>query len=581
MYYICAVLELKCFDSFVHSALRAKIDMIFNLSIGLVTGVLIFYLCGLFLIHDLDVVMWIILFGSYYAIMRFSVKQCEEHESIKFIFDHSIIPNDITRQIFSAILWQHKFNHNLSSSYWNLPSNHSPLPAKDFSDIYQTYHESIQKKTSYNFANLMIDGIHSFFLSIFICCFITMYPESDIASNIIMLYPFLILYIADFAMKSFNYISLIIPQFHWKSFIFLWLCVITDYFRLLLSISWSSHNQLFNLWQYELSGTAALVIFVVACLSITHSIDTLMFSCENKVLFLPKLITYIPCLFVIHSFYTLIFAELFAFTWIGIIVYQVIIIKFDKFYMKTESEILNDIISFLNDGSKTKQDVMYRVLAINKHLGFDHKLTQWIDKVVQKQADISYGDIKNNSTNSNGTRYSDHISYKSLYYKLKEHYPIDFKKFTVHGSIMNIFFIYTIVIILVPCYVLSRIFAIIYPLFIVGFSVKMIWFDVNCDVGDVDITVFSSILLKVYMAILVMLVVMIGYICTTYHKLWHVGVGYKLDEIANIKMKEIKRHYQCMTRYKAAYEVVFAKYGPDVGSVIMECLNDSFLSHLR
>ena len=47
-----------------------------------------------------------------------------------------------------------------------------------------------------------------------------------------------------------------------------------------------------------------------------------------------------------------------------------------------------------------------------------------------------------------------------------------------------------------------------------------------------------------------------------------------------MKMDEIEKVYESMKCYKFSHKIVLEKFGPDIGSVIMDCLNDLFVSHL-
>lgn len=481
---------------------------------------------------------------------------------IKLMLKHCIVPRVYGMKLLSRLLWQSEdYMQSLRDLGYYSAEYIEPSAVGVVTQFFYNNHP--------NTTFILIEGIHSFLQSVILSFMVNYYYYHQ---SIFLLISFIVIFLLfiDFVFKSSIYLSLILPQFHWKSFLFLWFCVITDYVRLLLTISCLSHcdDTLNSFWKYNIYTVCSLVAFIVICLSFTHSLDRI----NNDCCFLFYFIFYWIFLWILYIPISVVLTELFCFTWIGVIIYWTTIKRFDGYYFITESNILHELILFLYD-SQSNKDEKYRIFAINKHCNvecdkFDNKLNEWIDKVVQTQRnDISYKHIKRNCSNSEEANVSKHIQYKSLFYLLITNYPIDFSNFGIVPSLMNIFFIFPIIFILLPLYILSRIFLFFYP-FIVLYN--------NYNINEV----IPWLLLISYFVCFVILVILMAKILFLYHKLWYIAVGCCIDDISRYpKLSEVQKEYDAIKSYELAYNIIFKQYGPDIGRVIMDCYNDSFLSH--
>eukprot|EP01083_Nonionella_stella_P060402 157749_1 len=510
---------------------------------------------------------------------------------IKFVHRNSIISYIITRKILFHLLREHTPHLQVLRGLPGRMGSRSAIDSEStriskLNSINRIFDASYFKYQQYK--SFMIHGIHSFLQSIFIAFIIRdqqthngIYQQTDTGISTVVWSLILTAYIIDFGLTSLFYVALVFPQFHLRSFIFLWLCFMTDYMRLLLSISWSLSTLYYAVfaWIYGCYSVLALVSFVAICLSFTHVMELL--SCRPCVI--PRAILWWFCLVVVYCIFWCIIAELLAVSWIAIILYHRITQHFEKYDNVDISDTLNESISFINN-AMSKHDEIYRLFAINKTQTDGSAKPQlsneWMDEMIQTQCKtIGYKDIRLHFPNIR-MHYTIQPSkalfqYKSLFHILTKHYPIDFDGFGYIPSAMNTFFVGVLVVVLLPCYILSRVVRIVYPLVVLG--------GVNIKTDNyMDNTCGLSLLIIVCCLMVVVLYLMIR-IVLLYDKLWYIGAGCRMSEIDinNMVMANVWKHYRMMKSYEFAHQIILQIYDQDIGTIILAYLNDSFTSHIE
>eukprot|EP01083_Nonionella_stella_P169605 575510_1 len=540
---------------------------------------------------------------------------------IKFVSRNSIIPYTITKKILFHLLRQHTPHLQVLGSLsgpMGSGIDRESIRISELNSINRVFDAS--HFTNQRYKSFMIHGIHSFLQSVLITFIIRDQPDSGGISTVVWSW-ILTAYIIDFALTSLFYVALVFPQFHLQSFIFLWLCFMTDYMRILtipafcqylywLLENYSSrhhvsimvigvaphdydiydddyyiyddyyyiHDDSIRLFRYIALvwgcgriAVFAFISFVVICLSFTHAMGFL--SRSSRTCTVPKFILWWLCLASVYCIFWFILADLLAISWIGIIFYHNITQHFEKYDNVTVSNILNASISYINK-ARDKHDEIYRLFAINKTQidgsAETRLLNEWVDEMIQTQCKtIRYKDMRLHFPNKSTTQPSKALfQYKSLFYILTKHYPIDFDGgFGCIRSSLNTFFVGTILIVLLPCYILSRVVSIVYPFLLFYVATK---------------TGMNSTLLIIVCCLMVVVLYLMIRIVLLYDKLWHIGGGCKMSEtdIYNMRVENILEHWRSMKSYAFARQRLFEIFDKDIGTIILTYLNDSFTSHL-
>ena len=140
----------------------------------------------------------------------------------------------------------------------------------------------------------------------------------------------------------------------------------------------------------------------------------------------------------------------------------------------------------------------------------------------------------------------------------------------------NIGFICTWILtyILLPCYLLTRIFNILMPLFIVLY----LYFDGNGIILFVDIEIFQVIMWSIYVCLLIIWFILLYFILREEYVLWHLLpntlklVGCDADNVDKYDAMDtlIKKQYFDVTEYPFIEEIVVNVFGVDIANDAMD-----------
>ena len=423
------------------------------------------------------------------------------------------------------------------------------------------------------------------------------------------------------SMTSIMTKSFIISQgVEWKSYLFCWLCVITDFFSIFFIVSWIFlSNDYINgdfLGYFSIVGELwcckvmisilppivliawgwCFVAFWLLCNEIRR--DNSSSSCKTIFCLLLLFTIFGNIMFAIgfcvFSVVVGLFAEIFCFSIIAAFIFGFLTMNRWDYQNEKTANLLQKMLNFISGAPNRNNDRIIRILCLNygyyKHsprvgLTHDSDLVKFIDKRRKEETlnTVSYKDIRQNCLQtSNATIFKTGIKkYLAIYGELtndmKENYTSTSRRTSrrIQYFFMDIGAI-VLLYILVPIYLLSRVFTIIYPYILVSY---IFYYDLFF-----KLDLFELTMLGVYIFLQLIIFVFGFFVVRTHLWLWHIAPG-KVRWQANWKSVDANDMIACCYKYydqiqwlPFAQEIVLQRFGKDIGGIIVEYLRA--MSHL-
>ena len=406
----------------------------------------------------------------------------------------------------------------------------------------------------------------------------------------------------------------------WKSYLFCWLCVITDFFSIFFIVSWVFlSNQHINgdflgyfsiigqLWCFKIGISILPPIICFACGWIFGGYWLFMYDLfkQNRskpwyqVGFYAFFWTvcgnaFFATGFCVCSIMAGLFGEIICFSFIAAFIFVFLTKNRWDYTNDKVSDMINEILNFISNASYKNNDRIIRILCINNAYYNPDPETQnmfrtkdiELDRYIKKQHEndglhnVTYKDIRENCCDKERAMiFQDGMkAYLEIWEDVMneiEHLcnptnptetSIKIKKGGIAvGSLLLAY-------VGVPIYVLSRIFTIIFPYFLVIYIYyyQLFW----------KLDIFELTMLGVYI-FLQLMVFIVGFFVIRLHLwLWHILPTKRrwqmlLSSNKYDKKKFMQRTYKFYDEIQwlpFAQEIVFQRFGNDIGGIVVEYL---------
>ena len=398
----------------------------------------------------------------------------------------------------------------------------------------------------------------------------------------------------------------------WKSYLFCWLCVITDFFSIFFIVSWVFlSNEHINgnflgyfsiigeLWCIKIAISILPPIIAVACGWIFGGYWVFMCNLYRNNSTKPwyQIAFYVffwtvcgNTFFVIGfgvcSIMAGLFAEIICFTIIAAAIFILFTQTRWDYTDEESSKIICEMLNFVSNASFNKNnDRIIRILCLN-HAYYsmpnlwqekDYKLKEFIEQQHENDTlnNVTYKDIRENCYDTENA-----MIFKVA---MKEYLGI-WVTYTVQienasrlsntpDRIMRTGLAVGVLLlayVAVPIYILSRIFSIIFPYFLV---VYICYYQLFWKLDSFELT-----MLGVYLCLQLMVFILAIFVIRIHLWLWHILPSRKKGSMGlhlinkNDFMQRIYKHYDEVQWLPFAQEIVLQRFGKDIGGIIVEYL---------
>ena len=406
------------------------------------------------------------------------------------------------------------------------------------------------------------------------------------------------------SMTSIMSKSLVISQgLDWKSYIWTWLCVCTDFFSIFFVVSWTFlSNDYINgdflghfsiigeVWCWKVMGIVpffALVWIIYFCYEIWAMLfgfltaqSSCLVKCGNISLFLCANVM-ILSMMTIGSVIGMLLAEIVCFSFVAVIIFICCTADRWEYHDKNIAKVLKVLHGFISEASFGNNDRVIRILAVNyayDSIGTGTKTSQPLGKFIENQRmekrlhQVTYTDIRQNCNNSKRAKlglylwnqYLEIINPFEFWSWLRGkdwNNPDDVALEIPFGSLWFVSMLF-----LFPIYLLSRIMTVLFPYFIVAYlSYHGLWSEMN---------LFELAMLGCYIGMQAMILILGFFVFRTHWWLWHVNPGFReYDQIwpkdLNPFLTKMYSFYDSVQWEPVARRIVLKQLGPDIGPIVM------------
>ena len=419
------------------------------------------------------------------------------------------------------------------------------------------------------------------------------------------------------SMTSIMTKSFVISQgVEWKSYLFCWLCVITDFFSIFFIVSWIFlSNDYINgnflnyfsfvaeMWFYKV-GISILPPILAA--PVAYVLFGFWFAIYEiwrgneyepwwfQIMIILAFVIFGNGLLVAGYFIAAVvfglLAEIFCFTIVAGFVFIFLTADRWDYQTKTVSKVVKEMLDFISDASYTKNDRIIRILCLN----YGYYEARYKSEQIRKQQQlytfitlsrereelhkVTYADIRKAGGHSNVANiFSTGCSeYWGICGDFQDEVTSEFSCSSFKAFGESVFFLLLgiagmiFVFVCFPLYVFSRIFTILYPYFLV-------WYIYEYDLFW-KLDLFELTMLGVYIFLQLVIFIFFFFVFRTHLWLWHILPGQMSHKMKwnNIKLNEfLGATYKCYDDIQwlpFAQEIVLERFGKDIGSIVVEYL---------
>ena len=397
----------------------------------------------------------------------------------------------------------------------------------------------------------------------------------------------------------------------WKSFLFCWLCVITDFFSIFFVVSWIFlSNDYINgdflgyfsivgeLWCWKIGvsilppiatvlvGWTVLGFWIVECWIYEENE-----SCSKRFVLMGSLAVFGNIVFFtgfcIFSVVVGLFAEIFCFSIIAVFIFLYLTSQKWDYRTESTSKMIDEMLDFISDAARTNNDRIIRILCINYgyYTATGNDISMAKDSVLlkfiknQREQDtlhtVTYNDIRENCQ-----QHYNAAIFKRGFRDYKEMFEEEIDKVSdalcdsssgrtlrriekFCESMSLLLFAY----VGIPIYGLSRIFTILYPYILVFY---IFYYNLLF-----KLDLFELTMLGVYIFLQWVTIILGFFVFRTHLWLWHILPGkrkYQMKfHIIDTKavLGETFKYYDEIQWLPFATEIVVQRFGKDIGGIVV------------
>lgn len=402
------------------------------------------------------------------------------------------------------------------------------------------------------------------------------------------------------SMTSIMSKSLVISQgLDWKSYLWTWLCVITDFFSIFFVVSWLflSNDQIngdflghFSIigqvWCYKVLIAVipffVLVLVAYVCVGFWVLVWELYVENRHKNTFF---VISMLCLFatcgnaliivglLVLCFVAILFMEIACFSFMAFVVWVFFTSDRWDYTRKKVAGYLHLMLRFVGNASLRNNDRVIRVLAINYAYKKTDKLGKWITERKEDESlqQVTWSDIRNNCENAKTANIVSDFSralkelpveYKQEFFGTQPlctnfHHLHDFS-FATLGMIF--------VFLTMPIYMVSRVVTIAYPYWIAIYLTRHgLWSEMQ---------LFELVMLGSYIGLQIVIFVLGIFVYRMHKWLWHVAPGtmrwnMQWTDDTNAFLHRMYAFYDAVQWLPVVRTIVLRSFGPDIGPIVM------------
>ncbi len=387
----------------------------------------------------------------------------------------------------------------------------------------------------------------------------------------------------------------------WKSFLFTWLAVCTDFFSIFFVVSWIFlSNEYVNGnflgyfsvigevwgWKVTLSLICPLIFIAIAYLSVamwlilcniikSNRDEKYWFQLLMPILFLTLGNAALIFVYCVAAFIIFLILEIVCFSIMAGFIWLFLTVDRWDYTEQKIADIIKKLLYFIGGASYMNNDRIIRILCVNYAYNSDDRLGKYILERKRNETlhQINYTDIRNNCQKpKNANLFKTGIAtYFSGFYEFKKQCIDEFDWTHRFDAICNVFWWIGLILmayISLPVYILSRIATILYPYFIIGYLYYYdLWFKMH---------IFELSMLAFYILLHLVLLVLGVFVCRTHRWLWHVAPGVTevnkwRDDVIPF-LKKCYSFYDSIQWLPVTKQIVFERFGADIGDIIIAYL---------
>eukprot|EP01084_Bolivina_argentea_P202464 345925_1 len=390
-----------------------------------------------------------------------------------------------------------------------------------------------------------------------------------------------------------------------KTFTFTWFCVVVDFFGIFFTLSWVFYSNdtllvgdfigyftfIGEIWFYKiLVSVVPCIICMILFWSLYYVWIILGDIADGNCLYNTCVILFwgicVTAAVLLMCAVAFIAIEVFCFTFIAYIVYVTMTKRWTKFESKEVNESIKAMLNFMSSSSRKygNNDTVIRVMAINYALNkqnstFAAALMAHLQQIESEQGigalyKITYSDIRSNHVDESKSTFCEMIQTGSQ--KAAKELCEDNGNFEdLCGGIWSFLGFFIGGFILFPIFVLSKIFQMLFPYFIIAY----LYYENNGSHGLWNkIDTFQLFMLFIYIGLQLVLMLLGIMAFRINFWLWHVSPETNRIQLTTKATKTLinnaQKWYDRVQWYPQIEALVVERFGSDIAQLVLHYIDN-------